>query len=204
LFLKNEGSNPTGSHKDRMSCQAVARALAIGAKAVIAASSGNAGVSLATYAAASGLPCEIVATADCSPAYRRAMQMAGAQVVATHDSLERWRYMRQRVRDDGFFPVTNYLLPPVGSNPFGVEGYKTIAFEIFEQLNNTSPDSILVPTDRADLAWGVYCGFSDLASAGLISKIPRIFAVEPFARISAALEGADYRKEFKTSYAISN
>jgi threonine synthase len=197
MFLKNEGSNPTGSHKDRMSCLAVARAAAVGAKSVIAASSGNAGVSLAAYAAAAGLPCEIVATADCNPAYRRAMQMAGAKVVATHDSLERWRYMRERVFGDGFFPVTNYLLPPVGSNPFGVEGYKTIAFEIFEQLGNVAPDSILAPTDRADLAWGLYCGFRDLLAAGLTNKLPRLFAVEPFPRISAVVEGADYRKEFK-------
>ncbi|HET9395768.1 MAG TPA: pyridoxal-phosphate dependent enzyme, partial [Nitrospiraceae bacterium] len=111
FFIKQEGANPTGSHKDRMSCQVAARALDIGAQSVIAASSGNAGVSLAAYSAAAGLACEIVATATCNVLFRRAMEMYGARVVATRHLPDRWRYMEARVKKAGAYPVTNYLTP---------------------------------------------------------------------------------------------
>jgi threonine synthase len=125
------------------------------------------------------------------------MKISGAQVVTTNDNIERWHYMRERVKRDGFFPITNYLFPPVGSNSFGNEGYRTIAFEIYEQLHNSEPDVIIAPTDRADLLWGLYAGFQDMRQAGFARRIPRLYAVEPFARISAVLAGADYRGSFK-------
>jgi hypothetical protein len=67
VWLKNEGQNPTGSHKDRMSALAVARAASLGRSTVVAASSGNAGASLAAYAVAAGLDCKIIATSKISP-----------------------------------------------------------------------------------------------------------------------------------------
>jgi threonine synthase len=193
LWLKNEGQNPTGSHKDRMMSQAVARALDVAPPGVIAASSGNAGISLAAYAAAAGIPCEVVVTSECAAGFRRFMRLCGARVVATRVSLDRWRYMARRIDEDGLFPVTNFLVPPVGSNPFGVDGLKTIAFEIYEQLDRAVPDGVVVPTSRADLLWGVHAGFAELRAAGLARSLPRLFAVEPFPRISAALADGDYR-----------
>lgn len=204
LLLKNEGQNPTGSHKDRMSMLTVARARDIGADTVIAASSGNAGVSLAAYAAAAGLTCEIVTTPKMNPNWRRAIEVMGARLVATEQPLARWSYVRDRVRNDGYYPATNYLTPPVGSNPFGVDGYKTIALELHEELDAASIDAVLVPTSRADLLWGICRGFMDLKLAGLTSTVPRVHAVEPFPRISSVLQGRDYRGQFPgTSLMVS-
>lgn len=189
VFIKNEGQNPTGSHKDRMSCLVVTRARAVGATKVVAASSGNGGASLALYAAAAGLHCRIVTTPALSPIYKRAISMSGAELVVAPDSLDRWRLVSDMVESGGWFPATNYLQPPVGSNHFGVDGLKTVAFEIFEELGAGKVDVVVVPTSRGDLIWGLYEGFSHLLAKGLISSLPRLFAVEPFPRISRVLDG---------------
>lgn len=188
VYIKNEGQNPSGSHKDRASCLTVTRALDAGATNIIAASSGNGGASLALYAAAAGLGCAIVTTPALSAVHRRAIAMTGAEIVTAPESLERWRIVADRV-GEGWFPATNYLNPPVGSNAFGIPGLKTVAFEMFEELGDDSVDAILVPTSRGDLVWGLYEGFRQLKAMGLLKSVPRLFAVEPFARITRVLDG---------------
>jgi threonine synthase len=196
LYLKNEGANPSGSHKDRMSRFIVERALEIGASTVAAASSGNAGVSLAAYAALVGLSCVIVTTPDMNPNWRRAIEMHGATLLATETPERRWQVLADRVRAGDWYPATNFSVPPVGSNPFGVDGYRSLAFEVFRELGTSACTDILVPTSRADLLWGIARGYCDLQSAGLVEKPPRIHAVEPFGRISKVLAGEDYRGNF--------
>lgn len=189
VFIKNEGQNPSGSHKDRASCLAVTRALDVGASKIIAASSGNGGASLALYAAAAGLQCCIVTTPALSPVFRRAIEICGAEIVTAPESLERWQIVSEMVKTQGWFPATNYLNPPVGSNHFATDGLKTVAFEIFEELGADQVHAVLVPTSRGDLIWALHEGFSQLKAIGLMSSVPRLFAVEPFARISRVLSG---------------
>ncbi|MBR0668729.1 pyridoxal-phosphate dependent enzyme [Roseomonas hellenica] len=188
LWLKRESANPTGSHKDRMSPLAVARALEVGARGILASSSGNAAISAAAYAAAAGLPCRVIVTPALTEAYRRAIARTGAEFIVCRDSLARWDVAARLVRDEGWFPLTNHLVPPVGSNPFGVEGYKTIAYEIAEALG-TAPDAVLVPTARGDLIWGIGAGFRGLAAEGVIISAPRLIAVEPIPRLTRVLAG---------------
>lgn len=204
LYLKNEGTNPTGSHKDRMSRFVVQRALEIGASTVAAASSGNAGVSLAAYAAYVGLACVIVTTPDMNPNWRRAIEMHGATLLATETPERRWQVLADRVGAGDWYPATNYVTPPVGSNPFGVDGYRSLAFELFQRLGARECTDILVPTSRADLLWGIARGYWDLQAAGLVEERPRIHAVEPFGRISKVLAGADYRGSFPGHSALSS
>lgn len=196
IFIKNEGQNPSGSHKDRASCLTVTRALDIGATKIVAASSGNGGVSLALYAAAAGLQCCIVATPALSSVFRRAIEMTGAEIVTAPESLDRWRHVARMTKEQGWFPATNYLDPPVGSNHFGLEGLRTVAYEIIEELGSNRVDAVLVPTSRGDLIWGLYEGFRQLEAMGLIGSVPRLFAVEPFARISAVLGGERISNSF--------
>lgn len=196
IFIKNEGQNPTGSHKDRASCLVITRALDVGATKIVAASSGNGGASLALYAAAAGLRCRIVITPALSPIYRRAIALTGAEIVEAPESLDRWRRVAEMVTQEGWFPATNYLDPPVGSNPFGLEGLKTVAYEIFDELGADLADVVMIPTSRGDLIWGLNEGFTQLKAAGLTNSIPRLFAVEPFSRISAVLGGADITGSF--------
>jgi threonine synthase len=195
VFIKNEGQNPSGSHKDRVSCLTVTRALDIGAKKIVAASSGNGGASLALYAAAAGLECCIVTTPALSPIFRRAIQATGAEILTAPESLDRWRIVAD-MAGQGWFPATNYLNPPVGSNPFGLAGLKALAFELFEELGRSQNDVVLVPTSRGDLIWGLYEGFSQMQAIGLIGSLPRLFAIEPFARISRVLGGEQVTGSF--------
>ncbi|WP_342723868.1 pyridoxal-phosphate dependent enzyme [Bradyrhizobium sp. B097] len=189
LHTKNEFGNPTGSHKDRMGGMVARRALDVGARTVAVASSGNAGVSVAAYAARSGLECVVVTTPEISPNWRQAIELHGARIVATERSDERWRLVARHARAGDWYPVTNYLIPPVGSNPFGVDGYRAIAFELYLQFEHHPPTDIVVPTSRGDLIWGIAKGYRDLSDAGLVRSIPRVHAVEPFPRIRQALSG---------------
>src|SRR3546814_17401165 len=86
------------------------------------------------------------------------------------------------VKDQSAFPATNYLDPPVGSNHFGLDGFKTIAYEMFDALGPDLVDAVLVPTSRGDLIWGLFEGFRQLKPADLPTALPRLFAVAPFAR----------------------
>ncbi len=194
LSAKHEGMNPTGSHKDRMSAQAVTRALDVGADSVVLASSGNAAVSAAAYCAAAGLRCEVATYRNMPEVFVSALDRLGAHRVAFDQGAERWEHVRRRVEDDGAFALTNYLLPAVGSPVFGVEGYRALALECV--ADGCVPDHVLIPTARGDLLWGVYSGFRDLHAAGLVARLPRLWAVEPFPRLARVLQGEAAQTEF--------
>lgn len=186
LAVKCEAANPTGSHKDRMTPLALARAIEVKARGVVCASSGNAAISLAAYAAAASMPCRIVITQRISDGYRRLLTRMGAELIVCATSHGRWDAVRTLV-EQGWYPITNYAIPAVGSNPYGVQGYKTIAFEIWQQLGHV--DAIVVPCARGDLIWGIGEGYREMKAAGIISALPTLHAAEPFPRISKILEG---------------
>lgn len=194
LYIKNEALNPTGSHKDRMSSFIISMAVLKGYQGVVAASSGNAGLSLASYASYANIPCVIIATYNLNEELATYIKSTGAELVFTKTSLERWKLTEKYV-EDGFLSATNYIDPPVGSQPVGVQAYKLVARECYHQLGY-SPNAMVVPTSRGDLIWGVYEGFSELKQAKFVERIPKLFAVEPFGRISKVLGGEDYTDNF--------
>ncbi|WP_114972156.1 threonine synthase [Rhodoferax ferrireducens] len=194
LTAKHEGMNPTGSHKDRMSAQGISRALDVGAQTVVLASSGNAAVSAAAYCAVAGLRCEVATYRDMPESYARALYRFGAKRFVFEQSFDRWAHVRQRVEREGAFALTNYSVPAVGSPVFGVEAYRAVALECV--ADGCVPDHVLVPTARGDLLWGLYSGLRDLLAAGLIPHMPRLWAVEPFPRLSRVLAGESLQAEF--------
>ncbi|MDO8252342.1 MAG: pyridoxal-phosphate dependent enzyme [Rhodoferax sp.] len=194
LTAKHEGMNPTGSHKDRMSAQGISRALDVGAQTVVLASSGNAAVSAAAYCAVAGLRCEVATYRDMPEPYARALHRFGAKRFVFERSFDRWAHVRQRVEREGAFALTNYSVPAVGSPVFGVEAYRAVALECV--ADGCLPDHVLVPTARGDLLWGLYSGLRDLLAAGLIQHMPKLWAVEPFPRLSRVLAGASLQSEF--------
>ncbi|MBH8599696.1 pyridoxal-phosphate dependent enzyme [Thermoactinomyces sp. CICC 10523] len=204
FWVKNEGMNPTGSHKDRMSPLVIARALQLGKSSVVVASSGNAGISLAAYASFAGLQCTVITTKDIHEDVKKSIQAYGAQLVMVSDSFQRWELTRELAENQGFYPATNYMFPPVGSNMYGVQGYKTIAYELVQQLKGCSPSVILVPSSRADLLWGVWEGLKEASASGWIKKLPKMVAVEPFPRLVRVLQGSDYRGEFTGSTSLKS
>lgn len=191
LWVKMESQNPTGSHKDRLSSLVVARALDLGRPCVAAASSGNGGASLAAYAAAAGLRCAVVTTDSIPACWKKALTAYNAEIVLTKTSRQRWEIMAEKVEAGEWYPATNFTSPVVGSNLFGLQGYKTIAYEMAEDLRGGAPDALVIPVSRGDLLWGVYEGFRELVVEGVMARIPRLFAVEPFPRLTRVLAGDD-------------
>lgn len=187
LSAKLEWCNPTGSHKDRMSAQLIARALDRSAARVVAASSGNGGLSVAAYAARAGIAAEIAITDALPRVYRRAITAHGATLASFADSMARWDHLATRVAE-GAFAATNYKVPAIGTNPFGIEGYKTIAAEL---ASGTMPDLVVVPCSRGDLLSGIRLGFEEIGAG-----VPMLVAAEPFPRLERVLAGADYREQF--------
>ncbi|WP_082517551.1 threonine synthase [Variovorax sp. Root318D1] len=187
LAIKDESRNPTGSHKDRMTAVGVAQALDFGAHTLVLASSGNAAISAAHYAWAAGLVCEVATYEGLPAAYARQLDALGARRHVFADNAGRWDFVRERSRRPGYFALTNYRLPALGSAPLAIEGYKPIALECL--TDGGLPEHVVIPTARGDLAWGIYAGFCDLLATGRISRLPRLWLVEPFARLSRVLAG---------------
>ena len=188
LFAKNESQNPTWSYKDRLCSTAVTHAVEIGARVITIASTGNHGASTAAYAARAGLPCVIFTLASVPETMKTLMQAYGAAVVACPTPDSRWHLMRQAVERFGWYPTSGFITPPVGSNPWGVEGYKTIAYEIAEELAGAAPDVVVVPSAYSDGLYGIWKGWTELQTLGLVKHTPRMIAAEPYGPLAAALE----------------
>ena len=188
LFGKDETRNPTWSFKDRLACIAVSVAKKIGAPAIVSSSTGNAGAAAAAYAAKAGLPC-IVFTAKgaAGPAVTQ-MRVYGATVVETASKADRWPLMQYAVREFGWFPTSPFFGPVVGSNPYGIEGYKTLAYEIAEQMYWQVPDCCVLPVCYGDALLGMWRGFEEMRSFGWTDRVPKMMAAEIYGSLGAALE----------------
>lgn len=189
LYLKDESRNPTWSHKDRLNCIIVSVALASGAPGIAVASSGNHAAAAAAYAARAGLPCVVVTSPAAQPAFRHLLAALGAHIVLASTE-RRWPVLNRIVAETGFMPASNLTRFHTG-HPFGPEGYKTIAYEIFLQLGRTMPGSVIVPTGYGELLYGVAKGFRELVKFGLSERVPRLCSAEPEGRapLYRALQG---------------
>ena len=205
LYLKDETQNPTWSYKDRLAAVATTKALADGADTVVVATTGNHGAATAAYAAAAGMRCVALTVASVPLTMKVLMQAYGAEVVALDRPPDRWSLMRLAVEQWGWVPLSGLVDPPIGSNTFGIEGYKSIAYELHEQLGAV-PDVVVVPTAYADGLTGIHRGFVDLVALGHAESMPRMVAAEPLGPFAASLiEGGDVpaRIEPRASVAFS-
>lgn len=171
LYLKFEGTNPTGSFKDRGMVLAVAKALEAGARALICASTGNTSASAAAYGAAARLEVIVVLPAGRIAAGKLLQaQVAGAQVIGVEggfdDALRVVRELAERGDGRGH-PVT--LVNSV--NPHRLEGQKTAAFEVCDDLSG-APDYLAIPVGNAGNISAYWTGFTDYQRAGLVETRP--------------------------------
>ncbi len=206
VYSKNEFQNPTGSHKDRMNPLIAARALDLKKETIAVVSSGNEGMSMAAYAAAAGLRCVVITTKGMSPIWEAAIRATGAEIVFTDTAEGRYRYLQQKVEEEGWYSATSTAIPPVGSCCYGIQGYKTISYELFEEMGEGLPGYIFVPLSRGDLLWGIFEGFRELKQNGLIPELPRLAAVDPYPRIDKVMnEGMSWQESFEgdTEYRVS-
>lgn len=186
VLIKDERRNPTGSFKDRFYSAAVSWAAGTEAHTVTVASSGNAGVSVAAYCAAAGLDCEVVASADIDPTWRGLIELYGAKLVFAEDGASRWDILAAGESDPGRAVLTNTSAIPVSSLWVGIEGYKTIAYEIVADLGD-APEAVVVPVSRGDGFAGLWAGFRELRELGIIDRPPRMIAAERYPSLTAAL-----------------
>lgn len=186
LYVKDESRNPTWSYKDRLAAVAVTKAVQEGRDTVVVSSTGNHGAAVAAYAARAGIRCVVLTLASVPQAMKTMMQSYGADVVALEQPMDRWVLMRQLVEQRGWAPMSGFVGPPSGSNPYGCEGYKTIAYELHAQLGDV-PDVVIAPVAYGDALAGLHRGFADMVALGLTSRLPRLIAAEPFGPYGQAL-----------------
>jgi threonine synthase len=179
VYIKDESRNPTWSHKDRLNYSVISSAKIMGVPGVVAASSGNHGAAAAAYSARAGLPGVILCTPR-PPAVASFIQAYGQVVVAVPDPPTRWTVMEQLINKLNFHPISNYTTPPT-NHPFGSEGYKTIAYELFLQLGRRAPEAVFIPVGYAEITFGIYKGFVELRQYGFIDELPKIIGCEPAA-----------------------
>jgi threonine synthase len=174
LHVKNEGQNPSGSFKDRGMTVAVTRAVQGGSKLLICASTGNTAASMAAYAARAGVT---------------AMVTVPAGKVASGKLAQVYAYGAKIIRVEGDFDAALSITLKVAIeikelsvmnsvNPYRIEGQKTNAYEIYEQLGFKVPDYIVLPVGNAGNISAIWKGFKELKEWGISGSLPRMVAVQ--------------------------
>jgi threonine synthase len=201
LAIKDESRNPTWSHKDRFSTVAVSVARAQGARVVATASSGNAGASLAAYAACAGLQCVVTTFAGSAGAMLAQIRKYGATVLPLVNKMDRWTMLAEAASRYGWFVTSPYRAPVVGSHALGIEGYKTIAYEIVEQSGGVAPDWCALPVCYGDALSGLWAGFQELFAQRAITRLPKMVAAEVHGSLAQALvTGSDRVDELNMAF----
>jgi len=164
---------PTGSFKDRGATTTLSRAVELGVDTVIEDSSGNAGASIATYAARAGLEADIYVPADLPQSKLMAIQRAGARPVRVEGTrADVSEACIEAVEDgDGWYASHAW-------NPAFLAGTMTFAFEVAAQRDWSVPDAVVVPTGNGTLSLGAYRGFEALQRAGVIDELPRLLVAQ--------------------------
>lgn len=175
VLLKNETANPTWSWKDRPNCVSVSMAVAFGFAATTAISTGNHGCAAAGYSAAADRDCVIFCHPDAPRAQLALMTSYGAKVIRGGDQEA---LLRQLLERGNHYPCTIFCPRAGYANPFGIEGFKTIAFEIYEQMGRSAPDRVFVPTGSGDGIYGIWKGFRELRDLGWVAKAPKMIACQ--------------------------
>lgn len=173
LLLKDDSQNPTFSFKDRASAVVSAFAKENRIETIVAASTGNAGSSLAGMCAAQGQKAVIFVPATAPKAKLTQIMMYGATLVPVAGNYDKaFDLSIEATKRFGWYNRNTAY------NPLTIEGKKTVSFELYSQLNEQIPDYIFVPVGDGVIISGVYKGFEDLLQLGLIKKMPVIIAVQ--------------------------
>jgi threonine synthase len=172
LSIKDEAQNPTGSFKDRGLCVAVSKHLELGSNSFALPSAGNAAVSTCAYSAAGGAECHIFMPSDTPEPFFYDCVNYGAETVRVDGDISDCGKAMRRAEGDWTDLSTT-------KEPYRVEGKKTLAFEIAEQMGWKVPDAIVCPTGGGTALIGIWKGLGELEALGLIdSKRPRMYAAQ--------------------------
>lgn len=168
VFLKLEGCNPTGSFKDRGMVVAVAKAVEEKAHAVICASTGNTAASAAAYSARAGLTCAVVIPSGKIALGKLSQALVHhARVLPIEGNFDRALKLVRELAEQGSITLVNSV------NPYRIEGQKTGAFEIVDELGD-APDILALPVGNAGNITAYWRGFTEYQRAGKASRLPRM------------------------------
>ncbi|HXG06423.1 MAG TPA: threonine synthase [Nitrososphaera sp.] len=176
LYIKNDSVNPTFSFKDRPAGVAVSRAKETMLKAVGCASTGNLAAATAAHAAKAGLPCYIFAPSDIEHVKIAQALSYGAEFVAVDGTYDDANRIASIIGDKKGIGVVN-----INMRPYYVEGSKTLAYEVAEQLGWKVPDNLIIPVGSGAMLNAICKGFEEMHAHGLIDspKNMRVIAAQP-------------------------
>lgn len=175
VYFKMEAANPTWSHKDRLNTVSISKAKEFGYENVTSSTTGNHGLSTAAYAARAGMRVIVLFPPEAPKTMVEMTAFFGADALVTG-----WHAREPMVEHlvaQGWYPAWPFL-PGRLSNPYGVEGYKTIAYELFQQLGRV-PDWVVTPVAAGNALYGIWKGFCELHEIGLCDQVPRMVACLP-------------------------
>ncbi|MCP8316279.1 MAG: threonine synthase, partial [archaeon] len=173
LYVKNEGENPTGSFKDRGMTVGVTKAREFNVKEVACASTGNTAASLSAYASKAGLKCIILIPHGAIAIGKLAQSIVyGAKVIAIKGNFDEALSMVIEASKS----LGLYLLNSI--NPFRIEGQKTAAFEVCEQLNFHAPDRLIIPVGNAANISAYWKGFKEFYQLDFIKNLPKMIGIQ--------------------------
>jgi threonine synthase len=176
LYFKLEQQNPTASFKDRFVAMSANAARSFGFRKIVVSSTGNLAISVAAYAAALEMESLVIVPHGTPAGILAEASFFGARIAVTEREL-RFAALETAARRADWFPIGLFLAKPV-QNAFGVEGYRTFAYEVVEQLGE-APGAMLFPCARGNGLYGAFKGFLDCRDAGVIAALPRLVATQP-------------------------
>jgi threonine synthase len=175
LYVKDESRNPTLSFKDRKSTVAISKAAEFKAKGIVNTTAGNAGASVAAYAAKAGLPAYIFTFRGISTAKLAKLISYGPRVFRTRvPPKEVVEFAADLCAKRGLLNVT----ASSRYNPYSKEGAKTALFEVYESMGNTLPDVVIIPVGTGGNLSSYFKGLKDLRALGLVEEYPRLIGVQ--------------------------
>lgn len=186
LWVKFDGMNPTGSFKDRGMTVGITKAKELGMRVVTCASTGNTSASLAAYAGLAGMKC-VVLIPEGKVALGKLAQamMHGAKVVSVKGNFDQALEVVMKASEE----LGMYVLNSV--NPFRVEGQKTAAYEVCDQLGGDAPDSLYIPVGNGGNSAAYWKGFKEYHELGVTGSRPKIMGVQAVGSAPVAAMFAD-------------
>jgi threonine synthase len=173
IWLKCDYLLPTGSYKDRGAAILMSHLQGMGIQRIVEDSSGNAAASLAAYAARAGIDIEVFCPASASAGKLAQIKLYGARLRLIEGPRQRaTEALERHIAATGDFYASHLW------QPYFLEGVKTIAFEITEQNDWQTPDVVICPVGAGSILLGLYKGFTELRQAGVIDRLPRLFAAQ--------------------------
>ena len=170
-YLKLDFISPTGSYKDRGASVLISKLKELGIREVVEDSSGNAGAAIAAYCARAGIGCTIYCPASTSKGKLAQIGAYGASLKLIEGNRAETTEAVLEAAETTYYASHNW-------NPFFLEGTKTVAFEIAEQLGWRAPDHVICPIGFGSVYLGLYIGFGELYVDGVVEKIPRLHGVQ--------------------------